>query len=92
MKIDTDKLMTADEAAAVIGCNKRAAYRAAKRAEADGKVVRQSLFGKGLFIRAAIGTVREYYFPRYSPAHQRMVKKWGAAGGTQKGVNYAKKA
>jgi len=92
VKIETKELLTAEEAAAMLGCNKRALYRAAKRAEAAGHVCKRELFGKTLFVRAAMGAVKEHYYPRYSEAHQKMVKKWGAAGGRQKGINYAKKA
>ena len=91
MKIETKELLTVEEAAALLGCNKRAVYRAAKRTEAAGHVCKQELFGKTLFVRAAMSAVKEHYYPRYSAAHQKMVKKWGAAGGRQKGINYAAK-
>ena len=87
MKIDTDKLLTVEEAGEQIGANRRAVYRALKRAAAAGKQITVEVFGRTLIPVKNIEVLREFYFPYYSPAHQRMVKKWGAMGGTQKKKN-----
>lgn len=81
MKIDTDKLLTVEEAGARIGANKRAAYRALKRAAAAGKQITVEVFGRTLIPVKNVEVLREFYYPYYSDAHQRKVKEWGAAGG-----------
>jgi hypothetical protein len=87
MKIDTDKMLTIGEAAEALGApNNRSVYRALKRAAEAGKVLSVALFGKTLVPLANIKELKEYYYPYYSEAHQRMVKKWGAAGGAASGV------
>jgi len=88
MRIDTESLLTIEQAADAIGApNKRPVYRAINRAKADGKEVTIVLYGKTLVPKAKVAVLREYYFPYYSEAHQKMVKQWGAAGGTQKKKN-----
>ena len=87
MKIDTDKMLTIEQAAEALGApNKRPVYRALKRAAEAGQMLSVSLFGKTLVPLANIKTLKQYYYPYYSEAHQRMVKKWGAAGGTASGI------
>lgn len=81
MKIDTDKLLTVEEAGEQIGANKRAAYRALKRAREAGKQITVEVFGRTLIPVKNVEVLREFYFPYYSEAHQRKVKEWGAAGG-----------
>jgi len=87
MKIDTEKLLTVEEAGEQIGANKRAAYRALKRAREAGKQITVEVFGRTLIPVKNVEVLREFYFPYYSESHQRMVKKWGAMGGTQKRKN-----
>jgi hypothetical protein len=87
MKIDTDKMLTIDEAAEAIGApNKRPVYRALKRAADAGRVLSISLYGRTLVPVANVEELKEHYFPYYSEQHQRMVKKWGAAGGRKSGI------
>jgi hypothetical protein len=87
MKIDTEDLLTIEEAARALGApNKRPVYRALKRASERGEELAVMLFGKLLVPRKNIEALREYYFPYYSDTHQRMVKQWGAAGGRASGV------
>jgi hypothetical protein len=81
MKIDTDKFLTPEEAGERIGANKRAVYRALKRAREAGKQVTVEVFGRTLIPVANIVVLRQFYYPYYSDAHQRKVKEWGAAGG-----------
>lgn len=92
MKIDTDKLLTVEEAGEQIGANKRAAYRALKRAREAGKQITVEVFGRTLIPVKNVEVLREFYFPYYSESHQRMVKKWGAMGGTQKKKNQQTRA
>lgn len=88
MKIDTDAFLTIPQAAEAIGApNVRPVYRAIHRARADGKELTTAIYGKTLIPRANVAVLKEYYFPYYSETHQKMVKKWGAAGGTQKKLN-----
>lgn len=87
MKIDTDKMLTIEEAAEAIGApNKRPVYRALKRAAEAGRMLSVSVFGKTLVPVANVKELKEFYYPYYSEQHRRMVKKWGAAGGTASGV------
>jgi hypothetical protein len=87
MKIDTDKMLTVEEAAEAIGApNKRPVYRALKRAAEAGRMLSVSVFGKTLVPVANVKELKEYYYPYYSESHQRMVRKWGAAGGAASGV------
>lgn len=87
MKIELDDFLTSDQAAEELGCNRRALYRAKKRAEKDGHVVTATVLGRAVFPRKALAVIRQYYFPYYSEAHQRMVAEWGRRGGTQKRIN-----
>jgi hypothetical protein len=87
MRIDTDKMLTVGEAAEAIGApNKRPVYRALNRAAEDGKVLWVELFGKTLIPLANVKTLKQYYYPYYSEAHQKNVRRWGAAGGAASGV------
>lgn len=90
MKIDTDKLLTIEQAGEQIGANKRATYRAIKRAREAGEDVVVIVFGKTLVPVDRVDVLTKYYYPYGSPAHQSMVRKWGAAGGTQKKLNLEK--
>jgi hypothetical protein len=90
MKIDVDDYMTAAEVAEQMGTNKRGVYRARKRAEAKGHDVTAVILGKTFFLRKAVPLLVQFYYPYYSEAHQSMVKKWGATGGTQKKLNRQK--
>lgn len=85
MKVED--LLTFPQAAQAMGTtNRRAVYRAVSRAVADGHDIIVEVFGKKLIRRDAVKKLTEYYYPYYSEAHQRMVKKWGAAGGKAAGV------
>lgn len=79
--------MTAPEVGAALRCPPRAVARAAKRAEAEGHVVRATVLGKRVYLRAALPTLTNYYYPYYSEAHQRAVKGWGQKGGKTKAAN-----
>lgn len=88
MSTNTDDLLTVMEAAEAMGTtNRRAVYRAMDRAAAAGHDVSVSLFSRRLVKKSAIPTLLQYFYPYYSEAHQAMVKKWGAMGGTQKKIN-----
>ena len=87
MKIDTEKMLTIEEAADAIGApNKRPVYRALKRAADAGRVLSISVYGRTLVPRANVEELKQYYYPYYSEQHQRMVRKWGASGGRKSGV------
>lgn len=93
MKIETEDLLTINQAMEAIGCTtRRGVYRTVARAREAGKETTVSLYGKTLIPRKMIAVLKEYYYPYYSEAHQRMVKQWGAAGGTQKRINAEKAA
>jgi selenocysteine lyase/cysteine desulfurase len=92
MKIDTDKFMTVEQAGALFGANKRAAYRALKRARKAGKEITVVIFGRSLVPASAVETLKKFYYPYYSEAHQANVKKWGSQGGRQKKINLEKAA
>lgn len=90
MKINLNDYLTIDEAGEVIGGNRRAVYRAIKRARAAGREVCVTILGKMLVPKVKVGVLKDFYYPYYSEAHQRMVKQWGAAGGRQAGVTKRK--
>ena len=85
--MNLDEYMTATDVAAALGCPPRAVARAAKRAEAAGHSVRTTVLGKSVYYRAAVPTLKSYYYPYYSEAHQRAVKQWGREGGATKAAN-----
>jgi hypothetical protein len=87
-QIDTSQYMTIDEAAAAVGCNRRALYRAMNRVGLGNVTV--VIFGKRLVPRDKIDEIKANYFPYYSEAHQKMVKTWGASGGATKAANRKK--
>jgi hypothetical protein len=87
MKIDTANYMTISEAQAALGCSPRGIYRAIARARAAGNAVTEEVFGKTLVIKSALDTLKAFYFPYYSEAHQAVVKSWGSAGGKAKAKN-----
>lgn len=86
MKIELNDYLTVDQAGEAIGSNRRAVYRAIKRAQAAGREVAVTILGKTLVPKSKIGVLKDFYFPYYSEAHQRMVKQWGAKGGAASGV------
>ena len=87
MKIDTDEMLTIEEAAKAIGApNKRPVYRALARAAKAGRILSVSVYNRTLLPRKCIEELKEYYYPYYSEAHQKNVKAWGAAGGAAAGV------
>ena len=85
MKIDTSNYMTCQQVMAELGCPRRAVYRAAKRAEDDGCVVRAEILGRSVFLRSGLPALKAHYYPYYSDAHQLMVREWGRRGGSAKG-------
>ena len=87
MKIELDDYLTIEQAAEAVGCNKRALYRAIKRAAEAGLPTTVTILGASVVPKTALAGIKEFYFPYYSDQHQKMVKVWGARGGTQKGVN-----
>lgn len=88
MKIDLDKLWTIAQVGEHMGTNARAVYRALKRAKDDGQPeLCVSVLGRVLIPVENIPTIKKYYYPYYSDAHQANVKKWGARGGTAKKLN-----
>jgi hypothetical protein len=92
MKIEINDFLTIEQAAKAVGCNRRALYRAMKRAAEAGLPTTVTILGKTVVPRAAVAGIKSHYFPYYSENHQKMVKVWGAAGGTQKGINSRKRA
>lgn len=86
--MNTENLLTITQAAKAIGApNRRAVYRALKRAEANGRVLYIKAFEKTLIPVKHVKELKNYYYPYYSDAHQKMVQEWGRRGGTQKGIN-----
>jgi len=83
--IDLSQYMTVAEARDLIGAAPRGIWRAIARAGRDKVTVK--FFGRTLVRKDAIEAIRAHYYPYYSEAHQAMVKKWGAKGGTQKVIN-----
>lgn len=86
--MDIEDFLTVPQAAKAIGADdRRAAYRALRRAiEAGETGMTVEAFGKMLVPKAKIETLKKYYFPYYSEQHQAMVKIWGARGGAASGV------
>ena len=85
MKLDTQNYVTADEAAALLGCGKRTLWRSIDRA---GRAeVTETVFGRLLIKRSKLPLIEKYYFRRGTDrAHQAAVD-FGRRGGTQKHLN-----
>jgi hypothetical protein len=90
--IDPSDYLTIKQAMEALGCPRRTLARAVSRAEKAGKKIVDHILGKPVIHKSKIEVLTAYYYPYGSPAHQKMVKKWGAAGGTQKRVNSEKAA
>lgn len=90
--VDVNDYLTITAAMKALGCPRRTLARVISRAEAAGKNVTEEILGRVVIHKSKVDLLKQFYYPRYSEAHQKMVKKWGAAGGRQKGINYAKKA
>jgi hypothetical protein len=88
--MNTDNLLTPDEAIAEIGCSKQTFWRALKRAGRDEIVV--YLFNKMLIRKDRLNRIRQHYYQHGSEAAHRVAVESGRAGGTQKGVNARKRA
>jgi hypothetical protein len=88
--IDISEYLTIQQAMDELGCPRRTLSRAVQRAEAAGKKIVVEILGKPAIHKSKIAVLKEYYYPYGSAAHQKMVKKWGASGGTQKRVNREK--
>ena len=85
--IDPSDYLTIKQAMEALGCPRRTLARAVSRAEEAGKKVVDHILGKPVIHKSKIEVLKAYYYPYGSPAHQKMVKKWGSAGGTQKRAN-----
>lgn len=92
MRIDTDRHMTVDEAAAAIGASRRAVYRAMDRAESEGEVVSVSVFSRRLILREKLDALKARYFPFGSSRRHELAVACGRAGGTRKAANARKRA
>lgn len=90
MKIDTNDYMTVPQAAAEIGAPRRTFYRAIDRAREAGHECMVEVLGRNYIKRAMLETLKQFYYPYYSEAHQAKVKEWGAAGGSAKARNQKK--
>lgn len=89
MKIDPAEFLTIAEAAEAIGAaGKRAVFRALKRAKDDGEEPTARIFGRTLVKRAAIPTLKAYYFPIGSEQRHEMAVFYGGIGGAKKQANW----
>lgn len=85
--MNLDDYLTPDDAAPAIGApNRRAVYRALRRAAEAGEDVVVMILGRRMIPKTAVETLKKYYYPYYSEAHQAKVRQWGAAGGAASGV------
>ena len=89
MKIETDNYLTVAEAMEALGCPRRAVYRAIARAKLAGHDVTETVRGREMIVRKMLPTLKNFYFPYYSEAHQAMVREWGRKGGSAKARNAA---
>jgi hypothetical protein len=90
--IDPSDYLTITQAMEALGCPRRTLARAVSRAEEAGKKIVDHILGKPVIHKSKIEVLKAYYYPYGSPSHQKMVKKWGSAGGTQKRLNSEKAA
>jgi len=97
-RINPDDYLTLKQVMAELGCPRRTLLRVTQRAEAAGRPVVEEILGKPVIRRektwgtplprrSKLAVLRDFYYPYGSPAHQKMVRKWGSAGGTQKRLN-----
>jgi hypothetical protein len=89
--VDVNDYLTITATMKALGCPRRTLARVIARAEETGKKVTEEILGRVVIHKSKIAVLKQFYYPYNSEAHQKMVKKWGAAGGRQKGINYAKK-
>lgn len=85
MKLDTQNYLTADEAAAILGCGKRTLWRSIERA--GRSEVTETVFGRLLIRRAKLPLIENYYFRRGTDRAHRAAVESGRRGGTQKRLN-----
>jgi hypothetical protein len=90
--VDVNDYLTIPAAMKALGCPRRTLARVISRAEESGKKVTEEILGRVVIHKSKIAVLKQFYYPYNSEAHQKMVKKWGAAGGRQKGINFAKKS
>lgn len=88
--VETTDLMTVPDVVKAIGASRRAVYRAIERAEKAGHTVMTEVLGRRFVIKKALPTLKQFYYPYYSEAHQKAVVEWGRRGGTQKRINAEK--
>lgn len=85
--------LTYDEAAAILGTNRRGIYRIVDRADAAGyEGVKVKVFGKSVIPKGKIEILRSCYFPFGSAARHDLAVECGRVGGTTKGENAKKRA
>lgn len=85
MKLDTDNYLTADEAAALIGCGKRTLWRSIERAGRDE--VTATVFGRLLVRRSKLPLIEKHYFKRGTDRAHQIAVASGSKGGKQKHLN-----
>lgn len=84
--------LTYDEAAAILGTNRRGIYRIVDRAEAAGyEGVKVKVFGKSVIPKGKIEVLRSCYFPFGSDARHELAVECGRVGGTTKKENADKR-
>jgi hypothetical protein len=89
MSDELTEYLTIDKAAKVVGCTRRTLYRIIARVGPEA-VVTQA-FGLRLVHKSKLPILKAAYIPLGSKKHSLHARVWGAAGGTQKAINAAKK-
>jgi hypothetical protein len=84
--------LTYDEAAAILGTNRRGIYRIVDRAEMAGaKDLSVKVFGKRVIPKGKIEYLRSFYFPFGSEARHELAMECGRVGGQTKAENAKKR-
>lgn len=74
--------LSVNEAAEELGISRRGVYRAAKRAEADGHLVRDRVLGRPVFLRGSLKLLKSYHYDPQDQSPEAVARRqeWGCRG------------
>lgn len=74
--------LSVSETAEELGISRRGVYRAAKRAEADGHLVRDKVMGRPVFLRGSLKVLKSYHYDPHDQSPEAVARRqeWGCRG------------
>lgn len=74
--------LSVNETAEELGISRRGVYRAAKRAEADGHLVRDKVLGRPVFLRGSLKLLKSYHYDPSDQSPEAVARRqeWGCRG------------